>query len=82
MCWNNSGEYGVTPPDIEQTKPFTGTALEADGKFRKPALGTKMKPLYVNDSDLSVLDSILYPNYEDSQYDTSYTPLLQIPNKR
>ena len=82
MCWNNSGEYGVTPPDIEQTKPFTGTAPEADGKFRKPALGTKMKPLYINDSDLSVLDSIMYPNYEDSYHDSSYTPLLQIPNKR
>ena len=82
MCWNNSGEYGVTPPDIEQTKPFTGTAPEADGKYRKPALGTKMKSLNKNTSDLSVLDSIMYPNYEEPYYDNSYTPLLQIPNKR
>ena len=24
MCWNNSGEYGTTPPDQTVTKEFTG----------------------------------------------------------
>lgn len=77
MCWNNSGEYGTTPADVGSFDKFTGTASEADSKYRKPAIGTKMKPLYVDDSDLSVLDSILH-QYGDEQYGYVFQPFLQI----
>lgn len=64
MCWNNSGEYGTTPPDVNPDDKFIGTTFEAGDEFRKPAIGTRVKPLYV-DSDVSVLDSILNPNREE-----------------
>ena len=75
MCWNNSGEYGTTPPDETVSKKFTGTASEASDEYRKPAIGTKMKPLYI-DSDVSVLDSILNPYIEDEN--VVFTPFLQV----
>ena len=75
MCWNNSGEYGTTPPDETVSKKFTGTASEASDEYRKPAIGTKMKPLYI-DSDVSVLDSILNPYIEDENI--VFTPFLQV----
>ena len=75
MCWNNSGEYGVTPPDITDTENFTGTAPESSWEFKKPAIGTSMKPLASGDDDLSVLDSILNLYAEDD--DSYYSPLLQ-----
>ncbi len=80
MCWNNSGEYGVTPRDVTDTESFTGTAPESSWEFKKPAIGTTMKPLSsADEADLSVLDSILnlYTDDDDSNY---YSPLLQNSN--
>ena len=77
MCWNNSGEYGITPKDVTDTESFTGTAPESSWEFKKPAIGTTMKPLVsaAYDSDLSILDSILNLYAEDD--DSYYSPLLQ-----
>ena len=78
MCWNNSGEYGVTPADVTDTEPFIGTDPAAGPEFKKPAIGTTMKPLFVRDeADLSILDSILYPTYEETEVNT-FLPFLQI----
>ena len=79
MCWNNSGEYGVTPPDISDTEPFIGISYEADAKFKKPAIGNAMKPLFTEDVDLSVLDSILQ-QYQEPQgkFKLNYSPFLQV----
>lgn len=74
MCWNNSGKYDVTPPDISATEPFIGTAAEANKEFRKPAIGSAMKPLFV-DADVSVLDSILNPTREVGGM--KFNPFLQ-----
>lgn len=77
MCWNNSGEYGITPADVTDTENFTGTAPESSWEFKKPAIGTTMKPLVSgpDESDLSILDSILNLYAEDD--DSYYSPLLQ-----
>ena len=75
MCWNNSGEYGITPRDVTDTESFIGTAPESSWEFKKPAIGTTMKPLGTNDDDLSILDSILNLYAEDD--DSYYSPLLQ-----
>ena len=75
MCWNNSGEYGTTPADIGEKDTFIGTASEASKKFRKPAIGDAMKPLYV-DSDVSILDSILYPPREENK--AAFKPFLKV----
>ena len=77
MCWNNSGEYGITPRDVTDTENFIGTAPESSWEFKKPAIGTKMKPLVSSqeDLDLSVLDSIL--NLYAPDDDDYYYPLLQ-----
>ena len=75
MCWNNSGDYGTTPPDIGATEAFIGTTAEASREFRKPAIGDTMKPLFV-DSDVSVLDSILYPYREEET--TVFRPFLKV----
>lgn len=75
MCWNNSGNYDTTPQDVTLEEEFNGTAAEANLKFRKPAIGTLMKPLFV-DSDVSILDSILQqPYYDDT---VTFTPFLQV----
>ncbi|MBP5603403.1 MAG: hypothetical protein J6X78_11825 [Treponema sp.] len=79
MCWNNSGEYGVTPPDVTDTENFTGTAPESSWEFKKPAIGTTMKPLSSGEEiDLSILDSILNLYADDD--DNYYSPLLQSSN--
>lgn len=80
MCWNNSGEYGVTPKDVGDTESFIGTAPESSWEFKKPAIGTRMKPLVSSqdDVDLSVLDSIL--NLYEPDDDDYYSPLLQSSN--
>ena len=75
MCWNNSGDYGTTPADVSETESFIGTTAEASKEFRKPAIGDTMKPLYV-DSDVSVLDSILYPYREEET--TVFRPFLKV----
>ena len=76
MCWNNSGKYGVTPVDVTDTEEFTGTAPEASAEFRKPAIGTKKRPSGDHEKvDVSVLDSILYPNYDENKV---FTPFLQV----
>ena len=79
MCWNNMGNYDITPPDVTDEESFNGTAPEASPEFRKPAIGTKKQPLYV-DSDLSILDSILTPTYLDeiSDNNSKFTPFLQV----
>lgn len=77
MCWNNSGEYGTTPPDVTPNETFIGTSAEASSDFKKPAIGTKMKPLYV-DSDVSVLDSILYPTEEKGKGIGGFMPFLKV----
>lgn len=77
MCWNNSGDYSTTPRDETATKKFSGTAAEASEKFRKPAIGTKMKPLFI-DSDISFLDSILNPYTESENENVVFTPFLQV----
>ena len=77
MCWNNSGEYGTTPKDITDTESFIGTAPESSWEFKKPAIGTTMKPFTGSqeDVDLSILDSIL--NQYEADEDAYYSPLLQ-----
>ena len=68
MCWNNVGNYEVTPPDISPTDTFIGTAAEASPEFRKPAIGDAMKPLSMpGDADLTILDSILNPTIEPDE---------------
>ena len=75
MCWNNGGNYGVTPPDIGPDDVFTGTAPEA-AYNKKPAIGQTVKPLAVQEEvDVSILDSILYPNYDENK---TFTPFLQV----
>ncbi len=77
MCWNNSGEYGVTPADISDTEPFIGTDSASGEQFKKPAIGTTMKPLSLKEqSDLSILDSILYPTYDEAEIVQSFLPFL------
>lgn len=76
MYWNNSGDYSRVLPDIGPDTPFTGTAPEEDPKYKRPAFGTRKKPLYI-DSGLSILDSILHQN-EDEETDIVYTPFLQL----
>ena len=77
MCWNNSGEYGVTPADVTDTENFIGTAPESSWEFKKPAIGTTMKPLATSseEQDLSILDSII--NLYAPDDDDYYSPLLQ-----
>lgn len=75
MCWNNSGEYGTTPADVGPTDKYIGTTPEASEEFRKPAIGTRVKPVYV-DNDVSVLDSILYPNKEEEL--KPFRPFLKV----
>ena len=77
MCWNNSGEYGTTPADVGEKDLYIGTASEASQEFRKPAIGLKKKPLYSDsDNDVSILDSILYPNREQEK--KSFKPFLKV----
>ena len=77
MCWNNSGEYGITPRDVTDTESFTGTAPESSWEFKKPAIGTTMRPLAssAQDTDMSILDSILNLYVDDDE--NYYSPLLQ-----
>ncbi len=74
MCWNNSGDYSYTPPDISPTESFIGTASEANDEYRKPAIGNAMKPLYT-DTDVSIWDSVLRQGYMDN---TKYKPFLKV----
>ena len=80
MCWNNAGNYDTTPADVTHNDVFSGSAAEASNKFRKPAIGTILKPSFV-DSDVSVLDSILNSTYLDEIDATRkkrFTPFLQV----
>ena len=79
MCWNNSGDYSMTPPDVSDTEPFTGTAPEASTEFRKPAIGNRIKPLVsLEAADLSILDSIREQYGDDDYSNRVYTPFLQV----
>ena len=75
MCWNNSGDYGTTPPDVLPNEDFIGTTAEASHEYRKPAIGDAVKPPYI-DSDVSVLDSILSPYREEET--TRFKPFLKV----
>lgn len=77
MCWNNSGDYSVTPKDITDTEVFTGRAPEASLQFKKPAIGERMKPLFKQNDDLSHLDSILRQHERDKNK-MNYIPFLYI----
>lgn len=77
MCWNNSGDYSVTPPDVSATEVFNGQAYEASAEFKKPAIGTVIKPLVTINADISVLDSIRL-QYDDPANRRAYIPFLQI----
>lgn len=79
MCWNNSGDYSTTPPDVTPTEAFIGSAIEASPEFRKPAIGNALKPLFTNDSDLSILDSIWLQDSENKADNVIFSPFLHIP---
>lgn len=78
MYWNNSGEYTTLSPDISDDEPFTGTAYEADRKFRKPAIGLQESPVYI-DNGISILDHIYYESWRN-QESSNFTPILQVPH--
>ena len=78
MYWNNSGDYSRLMPDVTPEQPFTGTAPEAGAEYRKPALGKKKKPVYI-DSGLSILDCVLHQDELREEGELVYTPFLQIP---
>lgn len=79
MCWNNSGDYSVTPKDIAEDAPFTGTAPES--KYKRPALGTRTRPLAFTAQtvDVSILDSVLQQESKDKSKSGGYIPFLQTP---
>lgn len=80
MYWNNSGDYSNLLPDVGAEDAYTGTAKEASLDFRKPALGTAMKPNFVNEG-VSVLDSVL--NQQTSELSETqrrrFLPMLSVP---
>jgi len=81
MCWNNSGDYSTTPPDILLTDSFIGTAAEANKEFKKPAIGTAKKLQYT-DSDVSVLDSIVDQNKEPKMIFMPFLQTQALPAKK
>ena len=82
MYWNNSGEYTTLSPDVADDEPYTGTAFEADTKFRKPAIGSQEAPVYIDDA-LSIQDYIYYNSkgHEDEGFSSifRFLPVLQTP---
>jgi hypothetical protein len=70
--------YDYLQPDITAESKYTGTAPEADVKYRKPALGTSSKPPFT-DEMISVLDSILEQDNRRETGRTVYTPFLTVP---
>lgn len=79
MCWNNSGDYSTTPPDISDDEDYIGTTFEASKEFSQPAIGSRIKPLVSNEeSDLSILDSILEQYDDDDFSKKTYTPFLKV----
>ena len=82
MHWNNSGEYTTLYPDVGDDDVYDGKAVEADRKFRKPAIGSQEAPVYIDDG-ISILDQMYYYNgdYADSSANTRFTPILQVPSR-
>jgi hypothetical protein len=78
LYWNNAGDYDYLLPDITAESKYTGTTPESDQKFRKPSIGTAVKPPYV-DETISVLDSILNQESTVGTERTAYTPFLMVP---
>ena len=78
LYWNNAGDYDYLLPDITAESKYTGTAPEAEPKFRKPSIGTAVKPPFVDDT-ISVLDSILNQESTVGTERTVYTPFLMVP---
>ena len=77
MYWNNGGDYDYLMPDVTAESKYTGTAPEADAKYRKPAIGKEKQPPF-QDGTLSILDSILEQEPRDGT-GSAYTPLLRVP---
>ncbi|MCR5400593.1 MAG: hypothetical protein K6E78_03250 [Treponema sp.] len=80
MHWNNSGEYTTLYPDVGDDEIYDGKAVEADRKYRKPAIGSQEAPVYIDDG-ISILDQMYYYNgdYADSSEKTRFTSILQVP---
>jgi Uncharacterized conserved protein len=81
LYWNNAGDYDYLQPDVTPEAKYPGTAPEASEKFRRPAIGTAVKPPSV-DETLSVLDSILEQENRKGAGKGVYTPFLMIPFSR
>jgi len=77
MCWNNSGDYSKTPPDVTDDEPYTGTAPEAGAEIKHPAIGGKEK-INAETKDLSILDSILYSESEENYTQKAFSPFLKV----
>ncbi|MCR4733517.1 MAG: hypothetical protein K5829_00725 [Treponema sp.] len=82
MCWNNSGEYGVTPADPGDEAEYPGSSPEASDKYPRPIFGTRIRGLAPQDTDISVLDSILLQYSEEDlaeiAKENSFFPFLQV----
>ncbi|MBR5645085.1 MAG: hypothetical protein IKX23_00405 [Treponema sp.] len=79
MCWNNSGNYDVTPKDVGDKEAYTGKAPESKFSDRIPAIGTRKRTTSKSAStDLSILDSINNQNQKDEQK-KEYVPFLLLP---
>lgn len=76
MCWNNSGDYSMTPPDVADNAKFTGTAPEAN--FKRPAFGTRMRSFSVPKSiDMAILDTVKDQEKKDKKEELIYTSFLR-----
>ena len=81
MYWNNSGDYAMISPDIEDGTPYTGSAAEASAPMlKKPVIGTAKAPAY-KDSGVSALEAMrAYELGDEDEYRRFvFTPFRRIP---
>ena len=81
MYWNNSGDYAMISPDIEDGTPYTGSAAEASAPMlKKPVIGTAKAPAY-KDSGVSALEAMrAYKLGDEDEYRRFvFTPFRRIP---
>ncbi len=81
MYWNNSGDYAMISPDIEDDTPYTGSAAEASAPMlKKPVIGTAKAPAY-KDSGVSALEAMrAYELGDEDEYRRFvFTPFRRIP---
>ena len=79
MCWNNSGNYDLTPKDADNKEAYPGKAPEAKYHERIPAIGTRKRTTSKSaTTDLSILDSISNQNQKEEQK-KDYVPFLLLP---